>query len=84
MKFFITLQIIFLTLFGGTTCLLAWGLGHDDVNRIALERLPDEIKTLPSPEDQKAFVKESHAPDDHTHWVEYESKKGRAAPPQSR
>lgn len=70
-----------LALFGGAEGLFAWGPGHDDVNRIALERLPAEIKALLSPEDRQAFVKESHAPDDFTPWAEYERKKGRAIAP---
>ena len=81
MKLFITLPVIFLTLLGSTVDLFAWGSGHDDVNRIALDRLPSAIKALLSPEDRKAFVKESHAPDDFTPWAEYERKKGRTIDP---
>ena len=72
----IILWIIILALFGSGTRLLAWGSGHDDVNRLALDRLPGNIKGLLSSEDRKAFVKESHAPDDFTPWAEYKSKKG--------
>ncbi|MEM1294163.1 MAG: hypothetical protein AAGH89_02290 [Verrucomicrobiota bacterium] len=71
-----------LTLFGSGGGLFAWGPGHDDINRIALDRLPADIKTLLSAEDRKAFVKESHAPDDFTPWAEYERKKGRPIAPQ--
>ena len=70
-----------LALFGSSTYLCAWGPGHDDVNRIALGRLPADIKALLSPEDREAFVKESHAPDDFTPWAEYERRKGRAIEP---
>lgn len=75
------LSILMLALFGSSTYLCAWGPGHDDVNRIALDRLPAEIKALLSPEDRKAFVKESHAPDDFTPWAEYEARKGRTIAP---
>ena len=78
---FIGLPILVLALFGSVTCLFAWGPGHDDVNRIALERLPDDIKALLSAEGRKAFVRESHAPDDFTPWAEYERRKGRAIEP---
>ena len=74
----IALSILLLALFGSVTCLFAWGPGHDDVNRIALEWLPADIKSLLSTDDRKAFVKESHAPDDFTPWVDYERKKGRS------
>ena len=77
----IALSILILAVFGSSTYLSAWGPGHADVNRIALDRLPADIKALLSPDDRKAFVKESHAPDDFTPWAEYERKKGRAIAP---
>ena len=77
----IRLMIMVLALFGSSMHLFAWGPGHDDVNRLALDRLPADIKALLSPEDRKAFVKESHAPDDFTPWAEYEAKKGRTIAP---
>ena len=78
---FISLTTLLFVLLGNVPSLFAWGAGHDDVNRIAFGRLPCDIKALLSPEDCKAFVKDSHAPDDFTPWVEYESKKGRAIVP---
>ena len=78
---FFTLSILILASFGSVTCLFAWGPGHDDVNRIALARLPDDIKALLSAEDRKAFVAESHSPDDFTPWAEYERSKGRIIDP---
>jgi hypothetical protein len=74
-------SIILFALFGSAVGLFAWGLGHDDVNRMALARLPADIKSLLSSEDRKAFIKDSKAPDDFTLWTEYESKKGRAIAP---
>ncbi|MBG88529.1 MAG: hypothetical protein CMO80_16735 [Verrucomicrobiales bacterium] len=78
---FVSFLIMILAVLGSATPLFAWGPGHDDVNRIALARLPGEIKALLSPEDRKAFVADSHAPDDFTPWAEYERKKGRAIDP---
>ncbi len=80
-KPFSSLPFVVLALLGSAMDLFAWGAGHDDVNRIALERLPCDIQTLLSPEDHKAFVKDSHAPDDFTPWSEYERKKGRTIAP---
>ena len=77
----ITLSILMLALVGSSMCLNAWGPGHDDVNRIALDRLPVEIKVLLSPENRKAFVKDAKVPDDFTPWSEYEKKKGRVITP---
>ena len=77
----VTLSLLIVVLFGSSTYLSAWGPGHDDVNRIALDRLPADIKALLSPDDRKAFVKESHAPDDFTPWAEYERRKERALTP---
>ena len=78
---FIRASIILLCLIGFAVGLFAWGPGHDDVNRMALDRLPDDILSLLSPKDRKAFVKDSKVPDDFTLWTEYESKKGRAIAP---
>lgn len=77
----IALSILIVVLFGRSTYLSAWGPGHDDVNRIALDRLPVEIKALLSPENRKAFVKDAKVPDDFTQWSEYEKKKGRVITP---
>ena len=77
----VTLSLLIVVLFGSSTYLSAWGPGDDDVNRIALDRLPADIKALLSPDDRKAFVKESHAPDDFTPWAEYECRKERAITP---
>ena len=77
----ITLSILMLALVGSSMDLSAWGPGHDDVNRIALDRLPVEIKVLLSPENRKAFVKDAKVPDDFTQWSEYEKKKGRVITP---
>ena len=77
----VALSVLIVVLFGSSTYLSAWGPGHDDVNRIALDRLPADIKALLSPDDRKAFVKESHAPDDFTPWAEYERKKERVITP---
>jgi hypothetical protein len=76
------LQIIPIILFilaqlGSAMGLFAWGSGHDDVNRIVLDRLPVEIKALLSPYNRKAFVKDAKVPDDFTPWSEYEKNKGR-------
>ena len=68
--------IALLLVVGSVPRLWAWGPGHDYVNRIALDRLPSEIRILLSAEDAKAFVEQSHAPDDFTPWIDYESKKG--------
>ena len=77
----ITLSILMLALVGSSMCLNAWGPGHYDVNRIALDRFPVEIKALLSPENRKAFVKDAKVPDDFTPWSEYEKKKGRVITP---
>ena len=77
----ITLSILMLALVGSSMCLSAWGPGHYDVNRIALDRFPVEIKALLSPENRKAFVKDAKVPDDFTPWSEYEKKKGRVITP---
>ena len=74
----ITFWAILLALLGSATQLFAWGAGHVAINRIALDRLPCDIKALLSPEDRTAFIKDSKVPDDFTPWVEYESKKGRS------
>jgi len=67
----IALSILVLGLFGSSTYLSAWGPGHDDVNRIALDRLPADIKALLSLDDRKAFVKESRTDrKDRTGWPE--------------
>ena len=71
----ITLSILMLALVGSSMDLSAWGPGHYDVNRIALDRLPVEIKALLSPENRKAFVKDAKVPDDFTQWSEYEKKR---------
>ena len=42
----VTLSLLIVVLFGSSTYLSAWGPGHDDVNRIALDRLPADIKAL--------------------------------------
>ncbi|MDF1859942.1 MAG: hypothetical protein P1U87_06985 [Verrucomicrobiales bacterium] len=81
MKPSIRLPIMILAFFGRATSLFAWGPGHDDVNRIALDQLPEGIAALLSAEHRKAFVEESHAPDDFTPWEEYEEKKGRTIDP---
>ena len=70
-----------LALVGSSMDLSAWGPGHYDVNRIALDRLPVEIKALLSPENRKAFVKDAKVPDNFTPWSEYEKKKGRVITP---
>ncbi len=77
----ITLSILMLALVGSSMDLSAWGPGHYDVNRIALDRLPVEFKALLSPENRKAFVKDAKVPDDFTPWSEYEKKKGRVITP---
>ena len=77
----ITLSILMLALVGSSMCLNAWGPGHYDVNRIALDRFPVEIKALLSPENRKAFVKDAKVPDDFTPWSKYEKKKGRVITP---
>ena len=82
----IRLQIVpiilfLLAQFGGTVGLYAWGSGHYDVNRIALDRLPVEMKALLSPDNRKDFVKDAKVPDDFTPWSEYEKKKGKVITP---
>ena len=76
-----TFLILMLALVGSYMDLSAWGLGHDDVNQIALDRLPVEIKALLSPYNRKAFVKDAKVPDDFTPWSEYEKKKGKVITP---
>ena len=82
----IRLQIVpiilfLLAQFGGTVGLYAWGSGHYEVNRIALDRLPVEMKALLSPDNRKDFVKDAKVPDDFTPWSEYEKKKGKVITP---
>ena len=82
----IRLQIVpiilfLLAQFGSTVGLYAWGSGHYEVNRIALDRLPVEMKALLSPDNRKAFVKDAKVPDDFTPWSEYEKKKGKVITP---
>ena len=82
----IRLQIVPIILFllaqiGSTVGLYAWGSGHYDVNRIALDRLPVEMKALLSPDNRKDFVKDAKVPDDFTPWSEYEKKKGKVITP---
>ena len=76
-----TFSILMLALVGSSMDLSAWGLGHDDVNQIALDRLPVEIKALLSPDNRKDFVKDAKVPDDFTPWSEYEKKKGKVITP---
>ena len=82
----IRLQIVpiilfLLAQFGSTVGLYAWGSGHYEVNRIALDRLPVEMKALLSPDNRKDFVKDAKVPDDFTPWSEYEKKKGKVITP---
>ena len=82
----IRLQIVHIILFllaqfVSNVGLYAWGSGHYDVNRIALDRLPVEMKALLSPDNRKDFVKDAKAPDDFTPWSEYEKKKGKVITP---
>ncbi len=78
----IRLQIVpiilfLLAQFGSSVDLYAWGSGHYEVNRIALDRLPVEMKALLSTDNRKDFVKDAKVPDDFTPWSEYEKKKGK-------
>ena len=73
-----TFSILMLALVGSSMDLSAWGLGHDDVNQIALDRLPVEIKALLSPDNRKDFVKDAKVPDDFTPWSEYEKKRAKS------
>ena len=82
----IRLQIVpiilfLLAQFGSSVGLYAWGSGHYEVNRIALDRLPVEMKALLSPDNRKDFVKDAKVPDDFTPWSEYEKKKGKVITP---
>jgi len=79
----IRLQIVpiilfLLAQFGSSVDLYAWGSGHYEVNRIALDRLPVEMKALLSTDNRKDFVKDAKVPDDFTPWSEYEKKKAKS------
>jgi|GEM_PF-569504 len=63
---FLLIQFVFLC----SSPVLAWGPGHDDVNRLALTITPAELKGLLGGEYQAKFVNLSHAPDDFTPWEE--------------
>ncbi len=57
-----------LILFGCSSLLFAWGPGHDHVNKLSLEVMPNEIKTFLGETYAKKLVKWSHAPDNFTPW----------------
>lgn len=69
------MKILLLTAFLGISfcpqSLLAWGNGHDDVNRIALKILPAEIIKQLSENVKKEIVTLSHVPDDFTPWTKW-------------
>ena len=68
MKHIYSLKIIVMF----TVCCLSasylwgWGSGHDYVNKNALTVMPDEIKSFLGVDNQKNFIRWSHAPDNHS------------------
>jgi hypothetical protein len=54
--------------------LWGWGSGHDYVNRGALTIMPDDIKNFLGKENQKKFIRWSHAPDSFASWVKEQNK----------
>ncbi len=67
-----TFLFIVFCLFSQT--LWGWGSGHDYVNRGALTIMPDEIKNFLGKENQKKFIRWSHAPDSFAPWVKEQKK----------
>jgi len=53
---------------------MAWGAGHDLVNGMAYDRMPQELRGAMPPETKERLVKWSHAPDDFTPWEKLEGK----------
>jgi hypothetical protein len=46
----------------------AWGPGHDDLARLALEKLPAPLRQLLGPANAQKLVQWAHGPDDQTPW----------------
>lgn len=70
-KLYTFLSVIFCL---STQTLWGWGAGHDYVNRDSLTIMPNEIKNFLGKENQKKFVRWSHAPDSFASWTKEQKK----------